>query len=218
MTEQPMTLTMQSETNVTTCDRCKSSLERGWCERWGGTTKKGMRRAESICFDCDRQERHEAYAETNVLTTKIAMDSAIYEVRREDNRTAPDLLLDRAVRELADVRADYKAFERIVWFGGLQAMVRAASFRGFRADFTMLDGTEARALVWSCAGRTVITIETADEAAQVSVITADDSNEPVMGLQGILATKAQALALLDAACVRLAGGNGFKRDDKVGMF
>ena len=43
--EQAMNLTMQSETDVTACDRCKSSLERGWCERWGGTTKKGMRRA-----------------------------------------------------------------------------------------------------------------------------------------------------------------------------
>lgn len=134
------------------------------------------------------------------------------------NRTAPDLLLDRAVRELADVRADYKAFERIVWFGGLQAMVRAASFRGFRADFTMLDGTEARALVWSCAGRTIITSETAAETAQVSVVTTTNSNEPLMVLQGIIATKVQALALLDAACVRLAGGVGFERDDKVGMF
>ena len=212
-----MNLTMQSETDVTACDRCKSSLERGWCERWGGTTKKSMRRVESICFDCDRREHREAYASTDVLTTKIVMDSAIYEVRRESNRTAPDLLLDRAVRELADVRTSYKAFERIVWFGGLQARVRAASFRGFRADFTMLDGTAARALVWSCAGRTVITIEIAAETAQVSIITADDSDDPVMGLQSIRATKGQAVALLDAACVRLANGLGFERDDRIGM-
>lgn len=35
--EQSMNL---SETDVTTCDRCKGSAERAWYERWGGTRKR----------------------------------------------------------------------------------------------------------------------------------------------------------------------------------
>lgn len=63
----------------------------------------------------------------------------------------------------------------------------------------------------------MITVETADESAQVSVITAEDSDDPVMGLQGIYATRGQAVGILQAATTALAAGAGFVRDDKVGM-
>jgi hypothetical protein len=39
----------------------------------------------------------------------------------------------------------------------------------------------------------------------------------LLRLRSIRATKDQAVSLPDAACVRLAGGLGFERDDKVGM-
>lgn len=145
------------------------------------------------------------------------MDAAIYGERRAYGKEAQDPILDRVNRDLAVVNAAIILFEQDVWFGGFQAKVHAARHRGFRADFAMPDGAPALAMAWSCAGRVMITIEFADDSAQVSVVTADDSEHPAMGLQGISATRDQAVGLLRAATTALARGAGFKRDDKVGM-
>ena len=92
------------------------------------------------------------------------------------------------------------------------AAVLAAEFRGFRLNF---DG--GYALVYSLAGRTQITIETSDGSAQVSVLTADNSKDSVMGIQSVLATEDQALGLLIASRKAFVGGAKFQRDDKVGL-
>ena len=173
-----------------------------------------------MCFDCARAERRTEYGKTGILTSSILTDAAIYEVRREYGEEQ-DFLLDRAMREIAPVRAACKTFEALVWFGdrpgserGLQPIVRAASHRGFRVAFAA-DGVQCRALVWSCAGRTVFTFEPEDESYQVSLITAEDETKPVMGIQGICATSAQAVGILRAATSLRA--SDFIRDDKIGM-
>lgn len=63
----------------------------------------------------------------------------------------------------------------------------------------------------------MFTLEPEDESFSVSLITAEDETAPVMGIQGISATKEQAVALIDAATKTLAGGKGFVRDDKCGV-
>jgi len=195
------------------CDRCNASLERGWSERWRGETHETMVRIEAVCFDCDRKERHATYAASGVLTTRMLTDAAIYGVRREHDKDSYNYILDKVERESEEIRRRVKDFERGVWFRGLQKQVRATSHRGFRAD-----GEDVCVLVWSCAGRTVMTIEPPDESHSVSLITADDETEPVMGIQGICATKEQASALITAAISAYNNGVAYRRDDKVGMF
>lgn len=193
----------------TNCDRCKASLEHGWCERW-----RNDKRVEVMCFDCDKKERHERYAEDDVLTTRLLTDAEMYGVRLEYGKEASDPLLDRVRRESDRIKPALKRFESAVWFGGLQSLVRDTQYRGHRATFEA-NGTKADALVWSCAGQTLITIEPADGSYSVTLITAEDSSEPVMGIQGIRATWGDARALIDAAAkLRTAD---FARDDKIGV-
>lgn len=200
-----------SDNDPTNCDRCKAALDGGWSERW-----RDDKRIEVVCLNCNRAERRAAYETTGILTSSIMTDAAIYSVRREYDE-AQDPLLDRASREVAQIRKACKSFERDVWFAGLQTKVRAASHRGFRAPFTV-GAIPCVALVWSCAGRTVFTLEPEDESYQVTLITAEDEASPVMGIHGVCSTKEQAVGLIDAATKALRGGVGFKRDDKVGMF
>jgi len=110
------------------------------------------------------------------------------------------------------IHAEIKAWESGVWFDGLQKDVLAAKFRGFRLDFN-----GGHTLVYSLAGRTQITIETSDDSAQISLITADNETGPVMGQNSIRATEDQALGLLVRSRVAFGFGAKFRRDDKIGI-
>lgn len=196
----------------TNCDRCKGTLDGAWSERWANE-----KRIEVICTDCARAERRKEYSEYGVLTSKILLDVASYEVRHMEFGQGPaDPLLENVFREKVAIDARVKEFEKSVWFGGFQATVRAATHRGFRASF-FVDQVPCCALNWTCAGRTLFTLQPEDESFAISLITAEDGADPVMGIQGIRATKAQAMRLLDGAIGSLQGGKGFVRDDKVGM-
>jgi hypothetical protein len=91
-----------------------------------------------------------------------------------------------------------------------------ARYRGHRASFVAA-GVDAVAMAWSCAGRVLFTLKPEDGSHSVTLITAEDENKPVMGVQSICATWEQAVALIDAATKALCGGVGFARDDKIGM-
>ncbi len=200
------------------CGRCRATLVRGWSERWRGESHETMTRVEVVCFNCNRAEYRAEYEKTGVLTSKMTIDAAMYGVRHgEFGKGAADPLLDKVLSEVEQVQKAYKAFEQDVWFAGFQSIVRAASHRGFRASFSVND-VPCVALNWTCAGRTVFTLEPVDGAYQVSLITSEDGSHPVMGIHGICATKDDAVKLIEAATKALAGGVGFVRDDKVGMF
>ncbi len=204
--------------NPSECDRCRATLERGWSERWSGDSQETMVRVEVVCFNCDRAEYRAEYKQTGVLTSKMTIDAAMYGVRHgEFGKGAADPLLDKVLSEFAEVRKACKAFEQDVWFAGFQSIVCAASHRGFRASFSVND-VPCVALNWTCAGRTVFTLEPVDNSYQVSLITNEDESDPVMGIHGICATKDQAVDLIVSATKALKGGVGFARDDKVGMF
>ncbi len=206
-----MTTTEETTQDPASCDRCRASLERGWSERW-----RNGARVEAVCFACNTKEYRAEYAETDVFTTKIMTDAAIYSVRLEYGRESPDPLLDRALRDTQAIQTATKTFERDVWFAGLQDDVRKAPTKGSRAPFTVGD-VPCVLLAWACAGRVVFTFEPDDESYQVTLITAEDEARPVMGIKSVRATRAQAVALIDAATATLRGGVGFTRDDKVGM-
>lgn len=204
---------MTTDKDPTHCDRCNAFLRGGWCERW-----QGDKRAEVFCADCDKTEKLAEYTKTNLLTTSLLCDAAIYGARREMKSGTPrDFTMERIQLESAQIRESCKAFERGVWFAGFQSAVQRADNRGFKASFSVGD-VQCKALAWSCAGRTAFTFEPEDESYQVSLITAEDETEPVMGVNSVLATGAQAVGIISAATKALLCGNGFVRDDKVGMF
>ncbi len=206
-----MTTAEETTQDPTNCDRCRASLERGWSERW----IDGVR-AHAVCFACNTKEYRAEYEASDIFTTKIMTDAAIYGVRLEYGRESPDPLLDRALRDTQAIQTAAKTFERDVWFAGLQDAVRKATTKGSRATFAV-GGVPCVLLAWACAGRVVFTFEPEDESYQVTLITAEDEARSVMGIQGVRATRAQAVALIDAATAALRGGVGFTRDDKVDM-
>lgn len=211
----------------THCDICKTSLEgRAYCERWRGDQRIGV-----LCRDCDIKQKKAEFARTDVLTTGLSVEAALHAYRVEEGRVPRDPVLMRFHAAMDEVQAEVRLFEADVWYRGMRAKVKDAHFRGFSAPFQVYDTRHfdpavtstlpklaAKAMCWSCAGRTMITLEFEDESAQITVITADDGMGAIMGIRGILATKQQALDLLVCARFALRGGAAFTRDDKVGMF
>lgn len=208
----------------TKCDRCLSSVERGWSERWRAENKDAEPiRVECICFDCDEMERITEYQQDKVLTTRF-MTSAVCSAITEQYRKEPGsrsygepphrfintyLEANESVKRL---QVEVKKFEQAVWFSGLQAQVLAAEFRGFRMNFG-----NVIALVYSLAGRTQITIESINGDKQISLITADDEKRPVMGINSISATEEDAMKLMVTCREAYERGYKFTRNDKVGL-
>lgn len=96
-------------------------------------------------------------------------------------------------------------FEPRVWFGGLQAAVRATNVRALNGTFVAATGEAIEVTTYCCAGRCVIQIETPTD--RVTVVTAEDESEPRMGVQGIDATEETALRLLAATTSAWAAGS-----------
>lgn len=136
------------------------------------------------------------------------------------------LNVDRAVQRLHEV---VKTFEREVWYAGVQKIVQDAKTHGMSAKETLeVDGEKVKFLVFASAGRCMITLDT--PTRDVTVITAEDEapnsdhrgpkplGEGPMGLQGIHATEAQAVALLEAAIAAWKRGEiKLVQDTKVGF-
>lgn len=208
----------------TKCDRCFSSVERGWSERWRAPKKDAEPvRVECICFDCDEMDRITEYQKDKVLTSKFICSAACAAVT-EEYRTKPgsrsygepahkfiDVYLE-ANESVKRLQAEVKKFEQAVWFSGLQAQVRAADFRGFRMNVGNII-----VLVYSMCGRTQITIESTKGDKQITLITAEDETKPVMGINGILATEEEAMKLMVTCREAYQRGYKFTRNDKVGI-
>ncbi len=190
--------------DLTNCDRCQASLERGWSMRY-----RNNKLFETMCFECDDNDQIDRYEKTKILTSRITMLAAMNSVRCDSAHPA---IMAAVWASATRIQEEIKVWERAVWFKGLQKAVLATDSRGFRLDFP-----GGQALVYSLAGRTQITIETVDESAQVSLITADDEPTPVMGQNSILATEDQALGLLVASRTAFTSGTKFQRNDKVGI-
>lgn len=168
-----------------------------------------------VCFECDRGERLAEFDTNKVLTSRLAMDAAL-----KGDESCPSFLdkdLERRARWIEinaaskRIHTEIKAFERVVWFGGLQAQDAACEWKGMKHD---ADGLLV--MSYSMCGRTMITMERGD--VSVTVITATDESEPRMGMQGIRATEADAVKLLRDVCsLWTAGGIRMMPDGKVSV-
>ena len=114
------------------------------------------------------------------------------------------------------VHAAVKAtLEPLVWFGGLAAIVRPAKLRGLKGAAETAVG-RVEMMTYSSAGRCLIQLDTPTD--RVTCITAEDEDEPRMGVQGIDATADVAVSLLCAVSEAWrAGAFKMRESADVGM-
>ena len=106
-------------------------------------------------------------------------------------------------------------FEPLVWFGGVQELVKGSPSRGFKAEASTEMGP-VKMLVYTIAGRCLIQLETG--ITRVTVIADESSPEPRSGIQGINATEADAIRLLKVSTEAWkAGSFQLQPDEKVGL-
>lgn len=206
------------------CDRCKQDCDRGWSERWRSMDGQASKLIETICLNCDHDERMAEYRKIGVLSSKIQIAAALYmgdvgyqtggadggwiEWMRGADRAQQRVEIGRRIRAKAnfaddyrkihaagiDIQAAVKMFERAVWFKWLKSYWNSTNERGHEAKIAGID-----LLLWGCAGRAMMMLRDPVTKASVTVITDDSSNKPCMGTQGIDATREDALRLLTLA-------------------
>ncbi|TRZ51990.1 hypothetical protein D4S03_04150 [bacterium] len=205
-----------SEPKPTNCKRCGASLERGYVQK-GEIVNSKMKITETICFQCDKIERWEQFAKTGTLLTHTIMDLLYLHGKYE--RPHPHIkrkLIAQAVEASELIDKQIAIFEDLVWFGNppLQKVVVDCRTHGMKYEDAVSGITF---MAYDIAGRTMITVE--GKSASISLLTATDYKENGhMGLQGICATKEEALDLLNWAITnRLAIVNNIKPDTKVNI-
>jgi len=180
------------------CGKCGCDCARGCVEKFSASHEL----LQTLCYECDRGERYDAFERTGRLHTWLVTDATMVVFYADEARVRRDpgphrLRLARRVDAAAKtIHEAIKRFERVVWFGGLQAKVRAARVRGMKSTEVPSAHGPVTLLAWSCAGRTLITLDA--PTCTVTTITAEDERQPRMGMQGVDATESEALGLLDA--------------------
>ena len=150
------------------------------------------------CSDCEDARTLAAYREDGVLTSRNTLSAsliAFYAREARERRPCDPMWLDIA-DATKRLTTHVKAFDRDVWFGGLQAQY-AKTKHGLSCAPFQTDIGECGMLVGGSGGRAMMTLTVGD--AMVTVITDETSKTSRMGLQGIHATEAQAVAILTGA-------------------
>ncbi len=174
----------------------------------------------SICRKCAIKERNDEYATSKEITTSLWMDCSLDLHRLERDRILKpeDALVDSMDR--SDIMRTMKALDELIgefrrrhWMGGLCDRVykARAGLSGQTKDF--------KVLIMCSAGRCLITIQDTKPkgkgkfgGAQITLITADGDVAAKLGVQGICATKEEAIGLLWHAVYKLPK---LKPDGKV---
>ena len=174
------------------CGRCPAKKLNAYSKRVDadGNVK------EVVCFDCDNAESLAQWKKDHRLTSRLILTAALKSHSRRGDPEAAWLDINESSERVRARVKDPKGFERAVWFGGLQAAVRATRERGLSANIDT-HGGKLTLTTYCLAGRCMVQIES--DAARLTLITAEDEAEAHMGVQGIDATEGQAIDLLNAA-------------------
>lgn len=159
--------------------------------------------------ECYQGLRLVEFEKDGILTSGLTMEAALRTYRKDTPANSPWLPIRRACDRIHE---KIKEFERAAWFGGVEPQMKEQKYEGPRWTFERTkDSIQGLALpvrglsgnhngidmlVYTCAGRAMITLRQGD--AEITVITAEDEQTDRMGQQGICATEAQAIALLEA--------------------
>ena len=131
------------------------------------------------------------------------------------------ILGDGSAREFYErLKIAVKAFEREVWLDGLQACVDAESKRGMSSCRTiwehLLGEEPVEMLTYTIAARVMITLQR--RGVFLSVVVAEHGTESTMGIQGLHATEAEAIELLQVAQAQWKAGRRPTGSSSVRMY
>lgn len=197
MTDQPVV--SEDSDSPPLCGGCGVACVGGYA---CSVDPKTQRKYNFRCHGCHQREYWQEYVQTRILRTKLLTDAAIEEVLRQSHSDRKSRRPIRASAEtLTEViaannalRCAAKYFEQVVWYNGLQPLVRACKVHGQRVGTRQL-----KWLVWAGAGRVLITLEDPREHHSLTLITTEDGTESHIGVQGVEGTLAKTLALVDLA-------------------
>lgn len=203
---------MSNDTEPTICQRCHASLEDGYSTHYNpdGSIK------EYTCLICSRQQTLDEYAQTGELRSSLVSNATVArmyitgECQPDRLRSSVLALWQRngaALLAIAaasdDISYAARKFERLRWLGGLQQLYRGSEARGWSGS-----AGDFKALMWGSAGRVLIQLEDVDRrgkygGARVTLIFDEESPTPRGGVQGLAATRDEALSLIAAATERM---------------
>ncbi len=185
------------------CDRCKADLD-GWTVNVYDS--KGNIK-ENICYVCDRVDSVNEYKKSGIIATRLMTQAVMARIHfeRDDlnslraevanfERSNRDTLLEIA-SATDEIEKLVRKFEEDHWLRYIKKYWNKSDDRGHH--FTL--PSKAVAMMWGSAGRVLITLE--NKKADISMIFLDEESQltPNGGIQGINATKDQAIALLTEA-------------------
>lgn len=207
---------MTVEIDETKCGSCGKSVVDGRTVR---TFQDGKVIAVT-CVECDMAERIKLYEETGHMTTWLLTEACLgaYDRQKYESRCNPTgTPFERINASSARIQEAAKRFEEEVWFGGLKPIVKACPIRGMKAAPLKTPFGDVTAMLWVCAGRCMFTLDA--PKCDVTVITAeDDGDRRCMGVQGLHATEAEAVGMLDAVTGAWKDGAlTFVGDENVGI-
>lgn len=192
------------------CDYgCGRKLDNWWCAHGDG------KKMVYICRKCDQKERNQRYAETREITSSLLLDATLddQQLRRAGTLKAEDAHLDSMHRQ--EILRAMKACDELIgefrrrhWMGGLCKRIHDArcGLSGKTRTFKMM--------TLSSAGRCLITIQDSKAkgapggmfgGAHITLIAADGDVASYLSVQGICATKEEAIGLLWHATYEFPG-------------
>lgn len=172
------------------------------------------------CTECGDKIDLDRHTESKRLRSSLCLTAslkAFYALETTRDRRPCDpryLEIDAAMKR---VQVVVERFDALVWFKGLQKIVRASKTRGMKSNPIEVEGLgPMEILEFSSAGRAVMTLDT--KTASVTVITAEDEDTSRMGWQGIDGTEEEAILMLDTAIEAWTAGKvTMAEDTKVGF-
>ena len=183
-----------------------------------------------LCRQCDVFEKMRLYRDTGEIGTLLLTDAVLcaYYVNegggfgrlRPENRAYYEKYKDDLLKIFEDetrIKVEVRRFEVKQW-PILRNYYKTSKHRGHSAL-----GDHFKVLLWGCAGRVLVTIQDSDpqnkgrfQGAWITLIFAEDDCGlgQTGGIQGICATSAQAIEMLQLATTELPP---FSPDKKVGL-
>ena len=166
---------------------------------------------ETICKDCDMDERKLEYRKSRRLTTWLVTEATLAEATTKDGWRRGQTI-DAVLSDLKELHEHVELFYTQVWLSGMRKLYLDDKARGMgaRAGRTKL-------MLYCMAGRVLVQVEQED-GQSVTMITTDEEKPRPMGVQGIYSSLTAAKAMLGEAVTRWKSGLiELKRDDDINM-
>ena len=211
------------------CDRYKADLSDAMC--WTESYDEKWEVKETICWLCSQLDRMANYLLDEEISSKLMTDAVLCRIHVEENEwkslhrlrsdvqtfyTAFSKQLVQIARDVDDIHAKGREFEVKHWLPTLRQYYNKSDGRGHCGE-----GDGWKALMWGSAGRVLLTLSDVKPkgigkfgGAWITLIFDDSADYARGGIQGLCATKGEALALLQVAIDNLPE---MKADKEVRM-